>query len=235
MLRIAICDDEPAPAKRLEKWATEWAAHAKAPISVYTFEDPGPLLCGVEENRYDLIFLDIHLGGSRNGIALAQSIRRKGNDVLIAFVTNYMDYVLKGYEVRAFRYLLKPAARRDVFSCLEGASVALLNRRERGYLWRSADGDACIPFEDILYFEVFSHTVELHTTRRETCAFTNRISQLEEELPPFFVRCHRSVIVNIHHVFAIRKNCVELDNTVELPVSARRRRFVQEAFLRYRV
>lgn len=235
MLKIAICDDEATPARRLETLATEWAEHTKAALSVELFSDPTPLLRGINENRYDVVFLDIHLGGPRNGIALAQSIRNKGNDVLIVFVTNYMDYVLKGYEVRAFRYLLKPAARRDVFSCLDNASAALRNRHEKGYLWRSSDGDMCVSFGDILYFEIFSHTIELHTVTGETHSFAKRISELEEELPTFFVRSHRSIVINIHHVFAIRKSCVELDTTMELPVSQRRRRFVQEAFLYYRV
>lgn len=235
MLKIAICDDEETPTRRLETLAMEWAERDKNALSLDLFADPEPLLCGVNENRYDIVFLDIHLGGARNGIALAQSIRNTGNDVLIIFVTNYMDYVLKGYEVRAFRYLLKPAIRRDVFSCLDSASAALRNWHEKGYLWSTSDGDMCISFDSILYFEIYSHTVELHTVSGMTHSFNKRISELEEELPSFFVRCHRSIIVNIHHVFAIKKNCVELDTTVELPISQRRRVLVQEAFLRYRV
>ena len=235
MLNYAICDDESAPADKLEALIREWEADTSATSSVSRFTDAGALLADMKTREYDAVFLDIHLNGDINGMQAAEAIRKWNDGVLIIFVTNYMNYVLKGYEVHAFRYLIKPITRREVFSCLNAITAAVMRRLEQKYLWRSPIGEMSISYDMILYFEIFSHTIELHTAAGEIHTFIKRISDLENELPFFFIRCHRSVMVNIHHVFAIKKNAVELDTTVELPISQRRRKAVQEAFLRYRV
>ena len=67
---------------------------------------------------FDLIFLDIDLGGM-DGMALARKIRETDSEVPILFLTNHKEYVFEGYEVQAFRYLLKPVTEDTLFPLLE--------------------------------------------------------------------------------------------------------------------
>lgn len=56
----------------------------------------------------DIAFLDIDFEGKRyNGIDIARRIRSKRKDAVIIFVTNYIEYAPEGYEINAFRYVLK--------------------------------------------------------------------------------------------------------------------------------
>lgn len=87
----------------------------------------------------------------------------------------------------------------------------------------------------ILYFEIFSHEVEMHTCDSKIYCFQKRLRDLEQELPPCFIRNHRSIIVNINHVFAIKKSTLELDNSHELPITESRRKALSEAFFKYHV
>lgn len=67
---------------------------------------------------FDLIFLDIDLGGM-DGMALARKIRETDSEVPILFLTNHREYVFEGYEVQAFRYLLKPVTEDTLFPLLD--------------------------------------------------------------------------------------------------------------------
>lgn len=235
MHSIAICDDQGEAIDALAALIGEWAAESDEQVAIKRYADAPGLISDMESSRFDAVFLDIHLGAGGDGMSAAGEIRARDENMPIIFVTSYMDYALKGYEVRAFRYLMKPVSRREVFACLCAVATHIHDRIEREYSFKTADGERRMPHGDILYFEIFSHTVELHSASGQVYRHAARISELERRLPPCFVRCHRSIIVNMHHVFAIKKNSVELDTTAELPVSQRRRADVQRAFLRYRV
>ena len=58
-------------------------------------------------NNIDLLFLDIQMNGL-NGMDVARRIREFDNNVEIIFTTSVLDYVCEGYEVNAYRYMLKP-------------------------------------------------------------------------------------------------------------------------------
>ena len=79
---------------------------------------------------FDLIFLDIDLGGM-DGMALARKIRETDSEVPILFLTNHKEYVFEGYEVQAFRYLLKPVTEDTLFPLLEELQAM---RAHRSYL-----------------------------------------------------------------------------------------------------
>jgi len=223
-------------ADALEKLMRAWAGDCGTDLQISVYAAAEGFLDSLREGKaYDAAFLDIHLRSKIDGMDIAQAIRQRRDEMIIVFVTSFMDYVLRGYEVRALRYLIKPAKRRDLYACLDAVTATLKSRDEQSYYWKAAGTDARLRFRDILYFEIFSHTASLHAVDGAVFEFAKRLIDLESELPAFFVRCHRSYIVNIHHVFALKKNTVELDSTLELPVSQRRRQAVHEAFVRYRM
>ncbi|MDC9428716.1 two-component system response regulator RgaR, partial [Clostridioides difficile] len=55
----------------------------------------------------DIIFLDIQMKDI-NGIEVAKKIRKFDEKVEIIFTTAFSEYAPQGYEVRAYRYLVKP-------------------------------------------------------------------------------------------------------------------------------
>ncbi len=52
------------------------------------------------------MFLDIDMD-ERSGLDIARRVRELHLDTVIIFVTNYPEFSMEGYEVQAFRYLLK--------------------------------------------------------------------------------------------------------------------------------
>ena len=79
---------------------------------------------------------------------------------------------------------------------IKGGSPIQLTIKETDYF---------IPKSDILYFETEDGVVKAHTADK---IFTSpqKLFELEETLPPTFLRISKSCIVNVSKVEAIRKN-----------------------------
>lgn len=88
-----------------------------------------------------------------------------------------------------------------------------------------------VPFPAILFFEAREKKLALRMQDQEL-VFSGTLSQLEEALPPEFIRCHKSFIVNQRHILSVdRTNAVILlDNRMELPISRSYRKAFWEVF-----
>ncbi|MCL2774924.1 MAG: response regulator [Oscillospiraceae bacterium] len=98
-IKIAVCDDELLHIENIRN------ALPDLEMDIYT--SPFLLFEAVKDGKeYDVLFLDIIMPGF-DGISLAREIREINEDMIIVFITSKMEFMQTGYEVRAFRYLLK--------------------------------------------------------------------------------------------------------------------------------
>ena len=104
-MRILVCDDDAAFAGQLAE-KIEAIVKPQMPRSTVDCATDAALLRALPLAKYDLAFLDIDMG-PLNGVDLARRLHELRPDMLLIFVTNYVEYSLQGYEVQAFRYLLK--------------------------------------------------------------------------------------------------------------------------------
>lgn len=77
-----------------------------------------------------------------------------------------------------------------------------------------------VPFASILFFEAREKKLVLRMADRELM-FSGTLSQLEVELPPQFIRCHKSFLVNRSHILSVDRTAsvIVLDERIELPIS----------------
>ena len=104
-MRILVCDDDAAFAGQLAE-KIEAIVKPQMPRSTVDCATDAAQLRALPLAKYDLAFLDIDMG-PLNGVDLARRLHELRPDMLLIFVTNYVEYSLQGYEVQAFRYLLK--------------------------------------------------------------------------------------------------------------------------------
>ena len=71
-------------------------------------------------------------------------------------------------------------------------------------------------------------------TRDDRFALKESIGGIERRLAvyPFIIKCHRSYLVNLEHVAAVRKEDLILDNREKVPLSRNMRKPANEAFIR---
>lgn len=133
MLSVAICDDEPAVCREIEELLAGQLVRADLDGNTRVFSDGESLVRAYERGEADfqIVFLDIKMQ-AMNGISAAREIRSYDEKVLIVFITSSAEYVFRGYEVKAFRYILKTElhqAFRKIFEeCMEELRADSLRR-----------------------------------------------------------------------------------------------------------
>ena len=75
------------------------------------FSDGESMLAMIEQEKPDLVFLDI-LMERMNGIQVAEQIRQVSQNLKIVFTTSSPEYAIDAFRVHADGYLCKP------FTCL---------------------------------------------------------------------------------------------------------------------
>lgn len=88
----------------------------KADITGIT--EPAKVLPLINENRYDIVFLDIDMPGA-NGIKLATKILERYPRTNIIYVTGYEQYALESYDTSASAFLLKPVSKKKLQKALD--------------------------------------------------------------------------------------------------------------------
>ena len=240
-MRIAYCEDEPAQRSRMELLLHTFAERKRLALTVEAFSDSAAFLFHYPDSYpFDLIFLDIDLGGM-DGMALARKIRETDSEVPILFLTNHREYVFEGYEVQAFRYLLKPVTEDTLFPLLD--ELQTMRGQEKPHLLLSLGGETQKLFlSDLLFVESDNHYLTLHTAAG-TETFKKNLSEFREELSAAwqasggtgecFAAAHRSYLVNLAHVERItRTECLLSDGT-KIPVSRGCYASLNHAFLQF--
>ena len=217
-MNIAICDDEKIFRKCLRELLVKDNFAGGADIRGEEFESGEALLNACEKGtaRYDILFLDIRMPGL-DGLETARALRQKGEKCLIVFLSSLAEYARKGYEVRAFRYLLKEEAERELGKVMEACRKEL--GEERWFSFAQGHETYRISLEDILYFESKKRLILLHT-ETESYSFYQKLDEVEGELEGGrFLRCHRSYLVQERYVRSWKGNSLWLAGGTELPIS----------------
>lgn len=232
-MHIAICDDDRDQINLTLGVIEKWKNERNRALEVFAFESAEEFLFEWSQGiDFDILFLDIKMK-KMTGLELAKLIREKNDRMLIIFVTGFFDYVLNGYELQAFHYLVKPVKPSSYFLCLDRASKLIMQKQKETFIFMSHKQINRLRYDDILFFEIHSHYIELHSTT-DVYTFKSKLEKIEQELQDErFFRCHRSYIVNLYYVSSIKKNELALDNGAIIPISSKRLDDMNDAFINY--
>lgn len=173
---------------------------------------------------YDIAFLDIDFGDRRGaGIELARRLRQKRNDAIIIFVTNYVEYAPEGYELRAFRYLLKTDVDAKLETYFSQAVEHFTTKREVVSIQNNGE-IINLAVDDILYLESEKHTVHVYMLCGNFDHYScyASLQSFEEKLKSLgFLRIHKSYLVNMRHIKKLQCGEVVTETDSVLPVSGK--------------
>lgn len=216
-MRIAICDDEPEYRRIIREKILEDSFAHDYETEAEEYGSGSMLLEAVDGGMHvDVFFLDVQMErGTGDGIRVGRELRRRGDKGLIVYVTSFIDYVQTGYEVKAFRYLLKSQLQEELPEVL-----ADIRRELEGeeYCFRTGGETVCINKRDILYLESRGRMLRLVTTGEEY-SFYGSLPVEEKALGGEFLRCHRSFLVHTNRIRKYSGGQIELQDGSAIPVS----------------
>lgn len=220
-MRCIAIDDEPLALDLLEDNIS------KIPYLqlVATCENALEAMKVLESQAVDLIFLDIQMPGL-TGLQFIQSLRQKPMFILI---TAYEKYALQGFNLDVVDYLLKPVSLDRFIKAANKARelYELKNRKpeintvsEPEFFFVNVDySQLKIVTADIIWIEGLKDYIKIHLKNVSKPVITRMtLKAMEEQLPASkFIRIHKSSILAIACITAVRKNSVFV-GTMELTV-----------------
>lgn len=234
-MTICYCEDESAQAKAFAIKIEQWAKNKNIAVHTDLYESAEEYLFKADQNTYDVIFLDISMRG-QNGMELARQIREKEKDVLLVFVTSDASYVFAGYEVGAYRYLMKPVEAKKLWEILDYARAQKAAEEENYILVKKDSQSVRVNLRDVLYIEAQKHYVNLYLENEEPMTvkvvFAELLQEMQEKSDTFLAT-HRSYAVNIDKVVRIGRTECTLSDGSSIPVSRSFYKAVNEAFIGY--
>ena len=209
MIRILIIEDSPEAEANLKSHIDRYAAETGEVFRVEWLKTAFDFMEG--GMSADLIFMDIGLPGI-NGMEAAKNLRTYDTETTLIFVTDLAQYAVKGYEVDALDFMVKPVTYPDFALRMSRAMDAIRRKSGRSVFANTKDGLRVMPFSHITYIEVVRHNLIYHLANgEEPFSIRGSLAKVEEELAnSTFVRISKSCVVNMDHVRKITGSEVHL-------------------------
>lgn len=216
MLNIAIVEDDAADAELLKSHIKKYEAETGTAMKVQVFRD-GELFLLNYKTHFDIVFMDIKLVGI-DGMEAARRLRTIDQKIVIVFITSMAQYAIKGYEVDACDFAVKPLSYADFYIKMRRA-VERVKKDDTDMITVKAPGNIVkISASSVYYVEVIKHDLIWHTVGGEIRSH-GTMREVEETLRPFsFYRVHHSYLVNLAYVFAVRGDTITV-NDVTINIS----------------
>jgi DNA-binding LytR/AlgR family response regulator len=219
IISCIIIDDEPVARKGIEGYIKKISFLQLAGSYSHPDKIDTSLLPEI-----DLIFLDIRLHKS-SGLDFYRQLKPDAPFAIV--ISAYPEHAIDGFELNVVDYLLKPAT----FERFEEAvnrvkEIMELKENNRAvydvpsdyFFIKSNNQIQKLNYEDILYIEGLSNYVVIHTVLKKFLSYIS-INLLMEKLPKGrFVRIHKSYVVAVDKIEAIKANEILLKQ-INLPIS----------------
>lgn len=221
MIRCLAIDDEPLALELLEDNIS------KVPFLqlVAACDNAIDAMKIMQEETIDLIFLDIQMPGL-TGIQFIQSMPVPP---MIILITAYEKYALEGFNLAVTDYLVKPVPLdRFIKACNKANQLFELKSQQNSvgpsvtpaYFFVNVDYSLVkVTIADIIYVEGLKDYIKIHLKSTQRPLVTRMpMKTIEEQLPATdFIRIHKSYIVAVSFITAVRKSGVFI-GSLELPV-----------------
>jgi DNA-binding LytR/AlgR family response regulator len=214
-MKCLIIDDEPLAQRVVEKYAEEIPSLE----IVKKCSNALDALEILEEQRIDLVFLDINMP-KLSGLEFLRSLK---HPPMVIITTAYAEFAIQGYELNVLDFLMKPFSMERFLKAVQKAEK-LIRPQSHQAMKRAPSGEAedqfifvksskktyRISLNDILYIEALGDYVKIFTTDRMIVSYQS-MKNLEAILSPKqFPRIHKSFIVSLARIDMIEGNQVRL-------------------------
>lgn len=226
MIAIAI-DDEPIALDVVRSLASKVPFVHLQEVFTNAFE----AITYLQQHPVDLIFLDIKMPDI-TGIDFLNSLT---NPPLVIFTTAYAEHAVKGFELNALDYLLKPfSLSRFLKACNKAEEIYSLRKNVHGnggspYLFiKDGYEQIKVTVDDILYIEAAGNYTQINLKNNSSLSTRIPIGEILQLLPAQkFVRTHRAFIVAKSSIIKFDRTQIWIGSTI-VPIGVTYTKCLQE-------
>ena len=219
-MNFVVCDDDPRFAEGFARRVRDLCAEHNWECCCQCAD--GQALLQMDFSAIDALFLDIEMPGI-NGLDIAGQLRSKYQNLILVFVTGFIEYAPSGYKVQAFRYLLKPKVDQELPECLEDIHQKLY--ADQALIpFKTPSGEMRVRLSDIVYLEgthkrcTLAHLDQMGKPACIQCSGT--LASYESQLDhKGFLKIQRSYFVNMRYIQKMANYQVILKTSETLKMS----------------
>ncbi len=229
MISIALVEDDRHYSDELTAYLHRYEQETGERFQISVFSD-GDEIVEKYTASYHIILMDIEMK-LMDGMSAAEEIRKTDREVVIMFITNMPQYAMKGYQVDALDYILKPVSY-PVFKQRMDRAVKRVSLKTHHYIAIPVKGGIRrLGAEEIVYVEISIHELLFHTVDGDFTS-TGSMKRVEGQLKDGFYRCNKCYLINLQYVDAMQSNDVVV-NGQTLQVSRAKKKGLLEALNKY--
>ncbi|MDD3140534.1 MAG: LytTR family DNA-binding domain-containing protein [Lachnospiraceae bacterium] len=236
MLKIILCDDNPAILKAYSELIRKIAGKNKINIHISTYCSGEELLFHIPAAKEppDIIYLDI-LMNSLNGIDTAKKLRAMGCLAEIIFLTASEDYIFDSFDVRPTQYIVKDSVTKGRFEEIFLSAVKIAQDDiSQKFIIKTKTSKQVIPLRLISHFELYKRVITIYYGESQTLEYYSSMSELEDQLKgKNFLRTHRSYLVHLPYITKFEKEGVTLIDHTFVPIGRTYYEKAKKSFLEY--
>lgn len=234
MLNIIICDDNKSFLKMMARKTSDFLQSQNISCHIISLSSVEKLL-KTNINQIDIIFLDVHFK-TISGIEAAKILRRISQKFILVFISDFIEYAPSGYEVNAFRYILKEQIN-ILFKDAMNEIIKQLGYFRSEVSFKFIGGERTVYTDNIVYIESHLHEVHFHFSGsiNDTSYFYDTLKSVHSQLPhEEFIRIHQSYLVNVRYFLDAKNYRALLTGNIELPISQKLFPTVKKQLFLYR-
>lgn len=211
-MNIIALDDE-LPALRILE---HYCAGMKGVLLKKVFTNPNEAVHYIRHFPVNLILLDINMP-TITGLDFYHKIK---DEIPVVFTTAHHEFAVNAFDIGAIDYLLKPFSQ-DRFEQAINKAKRYMNQQIQELSTLTLRSDyKLIPIQvkEILLIEAYDDYVKIHTVNTKVIVVRATLKSILDKLPTTeFVRVHRSYVIPIVKITAIRNKIIYIGNK-EIPI-----------------
>lgn len=232
MIHIAIVEDDQNCAVETKQYIEDFSKETGQKFRISHFSDGIKFLTDYH-SIYDIVFMDIDMP-NLNGMDTARKLREIDPVIVLIFLTNMAQYAIKGYEVNAIDYIVKPVGYFNFSLKLKKALKFVEFQSDISVLVPQTDGVMRIKSTEIQYIEVVDHNL-IYYSDNQNYEARGSLKDLEKKLiDSGFAKCNHCYLVNLNYVTGISGNFVKMLSGANLQLSRPKRKKFLDQLAAYR-
>lgn len=210
---VAVCDDDKENRKTISEIVLNHFENLGIKAEIKEYKSGEDLLKNANDEQISLLFLDIEMPG-RSGIEIKDILTTKTNVSNIVFVTNHIGFMKEAFGKNVIGFIEKPVGEKQI---IHWVNIAYKTYKDTRYI--VLDKNAKIKEDSIKYIEAEGNYVRIVLVDCSGGILQRgTIANWEKQLDGFFVRCHKSFLVNMNYVTSINYKEVELEGATCVPL-----------------
>ena len=232
MIKVAIVDDERNAIEYLQILLNRYASEVGTGFHIFTFDNGIQFIERYRTDHFDLVFMDVDMP-AMDGFETAGRMREIDTSAVLVFVTNVARFAIRGYEVDAMDYLLKPLSYEAFYLKIPKALAMCQRQQQVRVTIKTRNGQSMFPATSVIYVESEGHHITYHTEQGDYHSY-GTMKEVESQLPEQgFFRCNSGYIVNLAFVTGYDGALLFLLGKGRIEISRARRKAFLEALQNY--